>query len=57
MYGKGKTLFLARARAEHAAVLANGLGMLVEQATGAYFVWWGAQPSAAAAFAALHKSG
>jgi shikimate dehydrogenase len=39
VYGKGLTPFLRLARAAGAAVLADGIGMLVEQAAEA-FVWW-----------------
>jgi shikimate dehydrogenase len=46
-YGKGLTPFLQAARAEGVAKLADGVGMLVEQAAEA-FVWWrGVRPSTA----------
>ena len=38
-YGKGLTPFLQAARAEGVAKLADGVGMLVEQAAEA-FAWW-----------------
>lgn len=44
MYGKGDTPFLAFARADGAARLADGLGMLVGQAAEAFFVWRGVRP-------------
>lgn len=44
MYGKGDTRFLAYARAQGAARLADGLGMLVEQAAEAFFIWRGIRP-------------
>jgi shikimate dehydrogenase len=44
MYGKGETPFLGFARAEGAATLADGLGMLVEQAAESFFVWRGMRP-------------
>ncbi len=47
MYGKGETPFLAFARAEGAATLADGLGMLVEQAAESFFVWRGIRPNTA----------
>jgi shikimate dehydrogenase len=56
-HSKSPLIHSAFARAEHAAVLVNGLGMLVEQAAESNFVWRGAQPSAAAAFAALRNAG
>lgn len=46
-YGKGLTPFLQAARAAGVAKLADGVGMLVEQAAEA-FVWWrGVRPSTA----------
>jgi len=47
MYGKGETAFLALAREQGAARLADGLGMLVEQAAEAFFVWRGVRPDSA----------
>ena len=47
MYGKGETAFLALAREQGAARLADGLGMLVEQAAVAFFVWRGVRPDSA----------
>ncbi len=44
MYGRGETPFLALARAGGAAALADGLGMLVEQAAEAFFFWRGIRP-------------
>jgi len=44
MYGKGETPFLGFARAEGAATLADGLGMLVEQAAESFFIWRGVRP-------------
>ncbi|CCE10641.1 dehydroshikimate reductase, NAD(P)-binding [Bradyrhizobium sp. STM 3843] len=52
-YGKGLTPFLHAARAAGAAKLADGVGMLVEQAAEA-FVWWrGVRPSTAEVIAKL----
>ncbi|WP_303785908.1 shikimate dehydrogenase [Azovibrio restrictus] len=45
MYGKGETPFLAQARATGAARLADGLGMLVEQAAEAFLIWRGIRPA------------
>src|SRR5574343_278689 len=53
MYGKGETPFLALARMQGAAVCADGLGMLVEQAAEAFFVWRGVRPATAPVLAAL----
>jgi shikimate dehydrogenase len=44
VYSKGLTPFLARAQAEHAGMLADGLGMLVEQAAESFAIWRGKQP-------------
>jgi len=45
MYGKGLTPFLEFAKAQGAAKLADGLGMLVEQAAESFFVWRGVRPA------------
>ncbi|MBS1140842.1 MAG: shikimate dehydrogenase [Proteobacteria bacterium] len=45
MYGKGETPFLTLARVQGAATRADGLGMLVEQAAEAFFVWRGVRPT------------
>ncbi|PKO35230.1 MAG: shikimate dehydrogenase [Betaproteobacteria bacterium HGW-Betaproteobacteria-7] len=55
MYGKGQTPFLQLARAQGAAQGADGLGMLVEQAAEAFFVWRGVRPATAAVLAALRR--
>lgn len=44
MYGKGDTPFLRQARAQGAGCCADGLGMLVEQAAEAFFVWRQVRP-------------
>lgn len=43
-YGKDSTRFLAHARAEGAAQVADGLGMLVAQAAESFFLWRGRRP-------------
>lgn len=39
VYSKGLTPFLQRAQSEKAAMLADGLGMLIEQAAVSYYIW------------------
>ena len=53
MYGKEETPFLAAARAAGAARLADGLGMLVEQAAEAFLLWRGTRPETAPVLADL----
>lgn len=56
MYGKGLTPFLRAAREQGAATLADGLGMLVEQAAESFFIWRGVRPLTAPVIAALRAS-
>ena len=53
MYGKGQTPFLTLARAQGASILADGLGMLVEQAAESFLVWRGIRPATAPVIAML----
>lgn len=55
MYGRGDTPFLALARRQGAGRLADGLGMLVEQAAEAFFLWRGVRPATAAVLAELRS--
>jgi shikimate dehydrogenase len=56
MYGRGDTPFLAAARTDGAAHLADGLGMLVEQAAESFALWRGVRPHTAAVLAALRAA-
>lgn len=53
MYGKGLTPFLELAQRQGASRLADGLGMLVEQAAESFFVWRGVRPQTAPVIAKL----
>lgn len=53
MYGKGDTPFLALARQQGAGRLADGLGMLVEQAAEAFLLWRSVRPDTGLVLAAL----
>lgn len=55
MYGRGDTPFLAAARADGAARLADGLGMLVEQAAESFLLWRGVRPDTASVLADLRS--
>jgi shikimate dehydrogenase len=44
MYGQGLTPFLRLAQQQGAARLADGLGMLVEQAAESFLIWRGIRP-------------
>jgi shikimate dehydrogenase len=53
MYGKGLTPFLELAQRQGAGRLADGLGMLVEQAAESFFVWRAVRPLTAPVIAML----
>ncbi len=57
MYGKGITMFLAFAEANQATHLADGLGMLVEQAAESFYIWRGVRPETHAVIEMLRKTG
>ncbi len=55
MYGKGETPFMQLAREQGAARLADGLGMLVEQAAEAFLIWRGVRPQTSPLLAELRS--
>jgi len=56
MYGKGETAFMLTA-AKQGATASDGLGMLVEQAAEAFYVWRGVMPQTDAIIAAMRRTG
>lgn len=56
MYGKGMTPFLQFAQSNGALLLADGLGMLVEQAAESFFLWRGVRPETLPVMAMLKNS-
>ncbi len=55
MYGDSDTAFIAWAKQHHAAKAIDGLGMLVEQAAEAFFIWRGIRPETQAVIQQLRN--
>lgn len=55
MYGR-ETPFMHYARQESASLIADGLGMLVEQAAEAFFIWRGVRPETAQVMQAMRAA-
>lgn len=55
MYGQSLTPFLAFAEQQQAQILADGLGMLVEQAAESFYVWRGVRPETLPVIAQFRK--
>ncbi len=53
MYGPKAQVFLSHARAHGACAVADGLGMLVEQAAESFLLWWGVRPPTGSVLARL----
>jgi len=56
MYGMGDTPFLAYARAEGVSALADGMGMLVEQAAESFLIWRELRPDTAPVLKLLRQT-
>jgi shikimate dehydrogenase len=55
MYGNQDSPFMVWARSQDAAVIADGLGMLVEQAAESFYIWRGIRPDTGAVISQLRQ--
>ena len=56
MYGKGRTPFMQFARDDGAGKVADGMGMLIEQAAESFLIWRGVRPDTRTVFTKLKNS-
>ena len=56
VYGDAPTVFCRWARDQHAALISDGLGMLVQQAAESFLIWRGVRPETAAVMAQLRSA-
>ena len=56
VYGNAPTVFCRWARDQHAALISDGLGMLVEQAAESFRIWRGVRPETAVVMAQLRSA-
>lgn len=57
MYGRGDTPFIAFGKSQGAERISDGIGMLVEQAAEAFYIWRGVRPQCAPVIAMLRNDG